>query len=345
MKQIISVFGTRPEIIKMAPIIPLLDKEFSHSIIYTSQHYSKEMADQFFEELGVRKPDVFLHVNSSEHSKLEEAILLEMKKSKAGYVIVYGDTNSTLAAARAAKKCGKKIIHLEAGLRSYDNEMPEENNRIETDRLSEILFPPTELSKEQLAKEGITKNVFVVGNLVVDACNLFAPRAPAEKGNYILLTAHRQENVDNSQKLSEIISALSGLGNVIFPVHPRTRKRLEEFGMKMPANVKLLEPVGYIRFLGLLKGAKLVITDSGGVQEEAATLHIPCLTIRAGNERWEAIIAGSNFLVSTDPKQIQSYARAILNSPLGERMRNAENPFGDGKTAQRIADILKRMLR
>lgn len=322
----------------------MLDKEFNNYFIFTSQHYTKELVDIFFEEMGVRKPDLFLNVRSSNLDKLQKALYIEFSNTDAKYVIVYGDTNSTMAAARAAKKANKKIIHIEAGLRSFDKNMPEENNRVETDHLSYILFAPTELAKQRLINEGIKKNVFVVGNLVVDACKKFASAVTAKNGDYILVTAHRQENVDKPTKLMEIMKALSKLERVVFPAHPRTRKRVEEFGIKIPKNIEFIKPLSYLKFLSYLKGAKLVITDSGGVQEEAATLHVPCLTIRDTNERWESVESGGNFVIGTTPELVCSYVREILFGCLGNKMRKAKNPFGDGKASIKIIRILKRLL-
>jgi len=341
MKSIISIFGTRPEIIKMAPLLPLLDNEFEHRFIFTSQHYSEDMMGIFFKELGVRAPDKFLEVKSSDMGKLENAIRAELENEAASWVLVYGDTNSTYAAAKAAKSLGKKVIHLEAGLRAYDDRLPEERNRVETDKISNILFAPTELARKHLEKEGITKNVFVVGNLIVDAAKMF-PETKRE-GSHILVTAHRQENVDDLPRLKKILSALSQFPKVIFPVHPRTKKRIEEHGLEFPENVEFTHPVGYKEFLSLLKGADLVLTDSGGVQEEAIIFGVPCLTLRESTERWETIEAGGNFLVGLEPLLIGAYAKQILEGDLGESMKNAKNPYGEN-VSEKIVRILKENL-
>ena len=339
-----TVFGTRPEIIKMAPLIPLLDSSFNNTFIFTSQHYSANMVKIFFKELDLRMPDQFLNVQSSDYNELQQATEKALIPLNPDYVIVYGDTNSTLAIARATKKLKKKLIHMEAGLRSYDPHMPEEYNRIETDRLSDYLFAPTELCRRQLAKEGLRKNVFVVGNLIVDACRRFAPRAP-RRDPCILVTVHRQENVDNPKKLVEILQSLNNLNEpIVFPAHPRTQKRIKEQSLKIPSNVRFMDAIGYIEFLGYLKSAKLVITDAGGVQEEAITLNVPCLTIRGGNERWEAIREGGNFLVGTEPALIEAYTRQILEGDLGEKMRKAKNPYGEN-VAQKTIQILQKELR
>ena len=340
--KIASVFGTRPEIIKMSQLIPLLDAGFWHRVLFTSQHYSENMAQIFFSGLGVRKPDAFLGVESSEYGVLQRAITQELERNPPDYLLCYGDTNSTLAAALAAKESGIRIIHVESGLRSYDQNMPEERNRVETDRLSHFLFAPTELSRLQLEREGLTKNVFVVGNTIVDACLAYAKKAKARKCN-VLVTAHRQENVDGAENLGKIFECLAGLGDVLFPVHPRTRKNIEKFGLRVPRNVQLEKPMGYLEFLGAMKGANLIITDSGGVQEECITLRVPCLTIRDTTERWETIEEGGNFLVGLNPQLVKSHAFQILNGTLGRSMRKARNPYGRNVSA-RIAKILAEKL-
>jgi UDP-N-acetylglucosamine 2-epimerase (non-hydrolysing) len=344
--KVVTVFGTRPEIIKMAVLIPLLDDEFDHTVIFTSQHYSYNMAKLFFEQLGLRDPDIILEINSSDKQSMEASLSSSLDKLKPALVTVYGDTNSAIAAARAAKSCGAKLAHLEAGLRSYDERMPEEHNRIETDKLSDFLFAPTGLAKKQLEKEGMKKNIYVVGNTIVDSVKTFSKKAkdPAF-GDYILLTAHRQENVDDPKWLSQLLDSIAKLSyKIVFPMHPRTKKMLEEFGYSLPANVKVLEPVGYFEFLGLMKNSSLVLTDSGGVQEECICLHVPCLTVRSSTERWEIVAEGGNFIVGSEPRLISSYVKQIIDGDLGQKMRKARNPLGDGKSSKRIARLLKSLL-
>lgn len=350
--KIATVIGTRPEIIKLSQLVPLLDKEFEHTFVFTGQHYSKFMADIFFEQLKVRKPDVFLGVESSDIGLLTDAIKKELKKINPAYVLVYGDTNSTLAAALAAKELNMKIIHVEAGLRCFDDRVPEERNRVQVDKMSDYLFPPTELAKKFLNTEGITKNVFVVGNTVVDACLKYIKQAvkpanlDAEAGEYILATVHRQENVDYEETLRDLLEIFRKINKkIVFPVHPRTGKNIEKFKLSMPENVSAIGPVGYFEMLWLIKNAKLVITDSGGVQEEAITLHAPCLTIRGANERWETIMAGGNFLITIDPFLVAHYVKMICDSELGERMKKAKNPYGEGNISRKIVEILKRELK
>lgn len=350
MKKILTVIGTRPEIIKMSRLISLLDEEFDHKFIFTSQHYSMNMVDVFFEEMKIRKPDFLLGVNSSEYEYMIKPLQSQIESIDPDYVLVHGDTNSTLAAAIAAKSCNKKLIHVEAGLRSFDKKMPEEINRILTDHMSDYLFTPTELTKSYLEKEGITKNVFVVGNTIVDVCNHYSEnqtnrinplkKYSLDENKYILLTMHRQENVDNPKILSEIITALTSIkSRIIFPIHPRTKNNLRKYNCILPENVMEIEPLGYLDFLQLEKNASLIITDSGGVQEEAITFNVPCLTIRTSTERLETILNGGNLLVGTNPELIRYYIEICLSN-LGNKMRTAINPYGNGKTSETIVKIL-----
>lgn len=348
--KILTIIGTRPELIKMSRLIPLLDKRFEHKFIFTSQHYSKNMVDIFLDELEIREPDLFLGIKSSEYDEIIKSLLPKIKEIKTDYVLVYGDTNSTLSAAIAGKRLGKKLIHVEAGLRCFDEEVPEEKNRVETDKMADYLFAPTKLNELFLKNENITKNVFVVGNTIVDACLKYSKlaekskildRLNVRKGEYLLVTAHRQETVDRPERLLKIIRAMGALPlKVVFPIHPRTKKKIIENNYKLPKNVIETEPLGYFDFLKLLRNSSLVLTDSGGIQEEAITLNIPCLTIRNSTERWETIINGGNFLVGIEPKLVSYYVKMILESGLGERMKDAKNPYGDGKTSERIAHLL-----
>lgn len=342
MTKIVTVLGTRPEIIKLAVLIPLLDKKFDHKVVFTSQHYSYNMAELFFEQLGIRKPDVILDSKSSNKDAIEKSLRSIFGELNPSLVVVYGDTNSTVAAARAAKSVGAKVAHIEAGLRSYDERMPEELNRIETDKLSDLLFAPTSLSKKQLENEGLINGIYVVGNTIVDAVKKFSKKAiNSTENNYILLTAHRQENVDNPKWLAQLIDSLSALNRkIIFPIHPRTKKMLEEFGYSMPRNVIVKEPLGYLNFLGFMKNALFVLTDSGGVQEECVCLHVPCLTVRSSTERWEIVAEGANFVVGSDPLLVSSYAKQIIDGDLGRSMRTAKNPLGKGSPSKKILDIL-----
>jgi UDP-N-acetylglucosamine 2-epimerase (non-hydrolysing) len=343
--RVATVFGTRPEIIKLSLLIPMLDRELDHAVVFTSQHYSQNMAGVFFEELGVRAPDCMLGINSSDYGELELGIAKALMKIRPTHVVLYGDTNSTLSGALAAKRLGAKIIHVEAGLRSFDSRMPEERNRIETDGLASLMLAPTGLSREFIRREGLRGKVSVVGNTVVDACLHYLKRVKekrvldkydVEKGEYVLVTAHRQENVDDPQNIIKILKALGALGQeVIFPAHPRTKKRLSEGKYDIPKNIKIVDAIGYLDFLPLLKNCSLVLTDSGGVQEEAITLKAPCLTIRYSTERWETISEGGNFLVGLEPNLVSYWARMVLESDLGKRMKRAKNPYGKGDASKK----------
>lgn len=350
VEAITTIIGTRPEIIKMSRLVPLLDKKFDHSFIFSGQHYSENMVDIFFEELNVRKPDHFLGVRSSEYFDLMPPMTKKLGKINSDCVLVYGDTNSTLAAALATKKLGKKLIHVEAGLRSFDKRMLEEFNRILTDHISDYLFTPTKYTEKLLERESLTKNVFAVGNTIVDAVYAYKPKAEKSKildelgvksEDYFVLTLHRSELVDNPVDFKKVIRALGSVGNkIIFPVHPRTEKNLSKFGVKLPKNIISTKPLGYFEFLKLLKEATLVMTDSGGVQEEAITLKVPCLTLMQCTERMETIEIGMNFLVGYDENKIKNGIDKILRGDLKENIKNLNNPYGDGNTSKKIIDIL-----
>lgn len=349
--KIAIVLGTRPEIIKIAPVIAGLQKrKIDHFIIHTNQHYSYEMDKLFFEELDLPQPKYNLHVGSNSQGKQTADALYKIEevliKEKPAIVLVQGDTNTVLAGALAATKLGIKVGHIEAGLRSYDRKMPEETNRVITDHVSDLLFAPTELPKKILIKEGIDKEKIVVtGNTIVDAVyqnrdvaekksNILS-KLSLEKKKYILLTSHRAENVDEKEKLEGIIAGASQAGNkfkmpVIFPIHPRTKLRIQEFGINVPAEIRMIDPVGFLEFLQLERGAKIIMTDSGGVQEEACILKTPCVTLRENTERPETVDVGANCLVGTNPERIIKGMSKLINK------NSWDNPFGDGKATDKI---------
>lgn len=351
------ILGTRPEIIKMSPIIRYLkDISLDFFILHTGQHYSYEMERIFFQELELPDADYNLEVGSGTHGQqtgkmlngIEDVLLQE----KPDVVLVQGDTNTVLAGALAAAKLGIKVGHVEAGLRSFDRSMPEEINRVVADHLSDYLFAPTVTAQQNLLQEGISSdNIFVCGNTVVDA--LFQNIGISEsklsvlddlglqKEGYFLVTAHRQENVDNEGRLNDIVNGLLDLHRqydipIIFSAHPRTINRLAEFGITLPEGIRIIEPPGYLEFLQLEKNAKLVLTDSGGVQEEACILRVPCVTLRNNTERPETIEVGSNILVGTNPSKILNGVSMML-----KQSRNWVNPFGDGKAAEKIISTLE----
>lgn len=352
------ILGTRPEIIKMSPIIRQLgEKSHDFFILHTGQHYSYEMDKIFFQELELPDADYNLEVGSGTHGQQTGKMLSEIEnvllQEKPDIVLVQGDTNTVLAGALAASKLGIKVGHVEAGLRSFDRSMPEEVNRVVADHLSDYLFAPTATARQNLIREGISGDkTFVCGNTIVDA--LFQNIGISEnkmsaldnlnlqKGGYFLVTAHRQENVDNKIRLNDILQGLSGLYQqygltIIFAAHPRTAKRMVEFNIRLPDGIRTIEPPGYLEFLQLEKYAKLVLTDSGGVQEETCILGVPCVTLRNNTERPETIDVGANVLVGTDPSKILDGVNVMISKP-----RNWVNPFGDGKASEKILSILER---
>jgi len=344
-----TIVGTRPEIIKLSTLVPLLDKKYDHSFVYTGQHYSPTMRDVFFDELRIRQSDYSLNAHSSDYSKLEEEVYPCLERENPSYVLVYGDTNSTVVGARAAKRIKSKLIHLEAGLRSFDQRMPEERNRIFVDSVSDYLLAPTVLTKTFLEYEGY-KNIYIVGNPIVDACKKYLPRALKRKtkdnleldDEFLLITAHRQENVDDPYALKELVRHLSELrGQCIYPIHPRTERRLKENEINLPENVKAIEPLGYFDFLNLLYNCSVVLTDSGGVQEEAITLKKPCITLRENTERWETILMGANRLFPLLHNQGSLSDAVEEMKDKSEYIRGLKNPYGEGNTSQKVVEVIE----
>ncbi len=351
------VASTRPEVIKLAPVLRELEKrKVEYRFITTGQHYDCMLFGKFIEELELRKPDYNIEVGSGTQAYQTSQALLELERiflrENPNVVIVQGDTNSTLSSALAAVKLHIPVAHVEAGLRSFDKRMPEEINRIIADHCSMLLFAPTEKAALNLINEGIfPEKVFIVGNTIVDAVlqNIkIAKRKSSitiKEKDYILLTLHRAENVDNKKTLENIVDALISINKkIIFPVHPRTKKRLEEFKLleKLKnSNIKLIEPLGYLDFLFLLSNAKLVLTDSGGVQEEAIILHVPCVTLRTTTERPETIEAGGNVLAGVEKEGIVKTLNSLLfDEERYAKMKKAKNPFGDGKSGEKIVSII-----
>jgi len=360
--KIAIIIGTRPEIIKMAPVLDEIEKRgIDYILIHTGQHYDHEMSDQFFLDLELKTPDFNIGVGSGSHGE-QTALMMKgienvLMSEKPDLVMVQGDTNAVMAGAIVGGKLHIPVGHVEAGLRSYDKTMPEEINRVVADACSKIYFVPTEESAINLIFEGITPHdIFITGNTVVDACirNLkiakkqsnIASNLDPEK-ELLTLTMHRPENVDNTQRLQNIVDALLEFKNldIIFPVHPRTVKNLKNFSLyqklKEKSHIKLIKPIGYLDFLLLLSNSKLVMTDSGGIQEEAITLNVPCITLRYNTERPETVKAGGNILVGADKEKIINSVNEILsNHNLYNRMQNALNPYGNGKASERIIDAI-----
>jgi UDP-N-acetylglucosamine 2-epimerase (non-hydrolysing) len=354
--RILIILGTRPEIIKMSPIIRECERlGLDYLILHTGQHYSYYMDGVFFEQLELPKPKYNLNVGSGSHSEQTGKMLIGigsvLNMEKPEVVIVQGDTNTTLAGALAAVKLGIKVGHVEAGLRSYDRRMPEEINRTLTDHCSDMLFAPTENSKTTLINEGIPESrIFVTGNTVVDAVvqNLEISKSKVkvlehlalDSGDYFLATVHRQENVDNAERFSRILKGLEKVQEelglpVVYPVHPRAKNRMEVFRIEVNG-LRLIEPVDYLSFLQLESNARLILTDSGGVQEEACILGVPCVTLRYNTERPETLKVESNVLAGTEPEEIVKKAKCMLNKP-----KNWPNPFGDGRAGERIVTIVR----
>jgi len=362
------IFGTRPEIIKLSSIIRhCIKKQIPFFTIHTGQHYSRGMSSSFLEELQLPEPDYNLNIRSKapfrqgDHTgrmmiKLEEILLREMPS----VALVQGDTNSVLAGALAVSKISTtrsftgfsiKLGHVEAGLRSYDRAMPEEINRVMADHLSDYLFAPTRKAKDIASHEGIKKTkVWVTGNTIVDALyhGLEVGRKNKDilsgnglkKDSYILLTLHRQENVDNRKRLDEILNAVKKIARkhkmpVVFPIHPRTVRKLKMFGIDPKSYLHVIEPCPFLDFLQLEANARLVLTDSGGVQEESCVLRVPCVTLRDSTERPETVESGANIIAGARSREIADSAEMMLN-----RKRDWRNPFGDGTAGKRIIEIL-----
>lgn len=346
------ILGTRPEIIKMSPIIRECEKRnLDYFILHTGQHYSYNMDKVFFEQLKLPEPKYNLDVGSGMHGeqtgKMLEGIEKVLIKEKPGIVLVEGDTNTVLAGALAASKLHIKVGHVEAGLRSYDRQMPEEINRVLADHCSDYLFAPTEKSKEILLKEGIEKDkIYVTGNTIVDAVyqNIKLSKEDIlkdlglKKKTYILVTVHRQENVDNPERFEGIIDGLELVSKefdlpIIYPIHPRSMKTIKKFGLNLNGNIRLIEPLNYLNFLQLENNAILIMTDSGGIQEEACILRIPCITLRDNTERPETVGVDANILAGTDPIYIIQCAKKMMN-----KKNEWNNPFGDGNSSKEIIE-------
>jgi UDP-N-acetylglucosamine 2-epimerase (non-hydrolysing) len=354
--EVTIILGTRPEIIKLAPVIRECEtRDLPYTLLHTGQHYSEELDEVFFDQLELPTPDYNLQVGSKSHGQqtadmiagIEELLLEESPD----IVLVQGDTNSVLAGAIAASKLDIVLGHVEAGLRSFDREMPEEVNRVLADHVAEYLFAPTDQSREYLREEGIDdEQIHVTGNTMVDAVHEHRELA-AEKSTilrefelsgdqYGLMTAHRAENVDDPERFSRLLEGVSrGAAKfdfeVVYPIHPRAENRIEEFSLPVPDRVRLVEPQDYLDFLKLEANAELILTDSGGVQEEACLLGVPCVTLRDNTERPETLRVGANELAGVDQGEIAAAADRMLSTD-----NDWQNPFGDGTTAEQIIEIL-----
>lgn len=347
--KVVTVLGARPQFIKAAVVSKVLREYSDEIIIHTGQHYDDNMSQIFFDELEIAKPNYNLNIGSGNHGYQTGRMLIDIEevllKEKPELVLVYGDTNSTIAGALAASKLLIPVVHIEAGLRSFNLNMPEEQNRILADHISRYLFTPTETAVTNLNKEGISKNVFNVGDVMYDSTLQF--RKVSEKKSkilsllnlenkeYILVTMHRAENTDNPNRLKSIVKAINlSKETVILPLHPRTKKFFNTYGLTFNDNVRLIEPVGYLDMLMLEGNSKKIVTDSGGIQKEAFFLEKPCITLRDETEWVETVSNGWNILASANTNDIISAINGFV--PTKEKI----NYFGDGNSSEKIVQVL-----
>ena len=365
---IISVVGARPNFMKMAPVLEQMLRvkneaiEIKHYLCHTGQHYDKKMSDVFFKELELPKPDIYLGVGSGSHTEQTAKIMIEFEKVlvkiKPDLVLVYGDVNSTAACSLVAVKLNIKVAHIESGLRSFDRTMPEEINRVITDSISDYLFVTEKSGYDNLIKEGVNKSkIFFVGNTMIDSLVKYKTKAgksgifkklKVERKGYALITLHRPANVDEKDNLKKILQFLNNLSRkikIVFPVHPRTQKNINIFGLEkfLNENIILCEPIGYIDFLALTMDAKLIVTDSGGIQEESTYLKVPCITLRQNTERPSTVEMGTNILLKTSVKdflsekylkRVEKVANNIIEGKMKVKGRIPEK--WDGRAGERI---------
>jgi len=349
MKKIVSIVGARPQFIKSAPLSKKIREKFKEVLIHTGQHYDPNMSDIFFKELSIHKPDYNLEIGSGYHGEQTGKMIIKIEevliKEKPDLVLVYGDTNSTIAGSLSAAKLHIKVAHVEAGLRSFNREMPEELNRVVTDHLSDLLFCPTETAVENLKEEGITEGVFNTGDVMYDAVLQFSKLAKnnskiletlkLEPKKYLYVTVHRAENTDDVGNLRSIIEALSQSGEkIIFPVHPRTKKVIDKLGIKLGDNIVRIGPLGYLDNLTLVENSNKVLTDSGGIQKEAHFLKVPCITMRKETEWVETVEDGWNIVTGANKNNILGAIKKP--NPIHEQSK----PFGDGSAAEKIVELL-----
>jgi UDP-N-acetylglucosamine 2-epimerase len=344
--RIVSVVGNRPQFVKSAPLsLALRENGLDEAVVHTGQHYDRELSTVFFEELGIPEPQHRLDLHTADPVAMEEHIRPLLERERPDLVLVYGDTNSTLAGARAAAAGGIPLAHVEAGLRSGDLTMPEEHTRIEVDAIATHLFCPDERSAETLRSEGVTGELHVVGDVMADASMRFAPAArerypiPYEAGRYVVATIHRQANVFQP-RLGGIVEGLNRIAEpVVFPAHPRTRSNMAADGLSLDPHVRLLDPLGYLEFASLASQSRVLVTDSGGLQKEAYWYGVPCVTVRPSTEWVDTVEVGANVLVDADPDAI---AAAVADARMP-----AERPvlYGDGHASDRIAAVLHATMR
>jgi UDP-N-acetylglucosamine 2-epimerase (non-hydrolysing) len=364
MKTVVHVVGARPNFMKVAPIYKAVARRgrLRQVLVHPGQHSDEKMSDVFFSDLGMPPPDVHLGVGSGTHAQQTARVMIELEKiferERPDLVSLVGDVNSTVAAALVAAKMSIGISHVEAGLRSFDRTMPEEINRVVTDRISDWLLTPSSDANENLRREGVEpERIALVGNVMIDSLLASKERADAlstvedlglTPRGYAVCTLHRPSNVDDRGRLAGLLDALGFVSKrapVVFPLHPRTRKMIAEAGLaaalESAPGLRVVDPMGYLEFLALTSGAKLILTDSGGLQEEATALGVPCLTLRENTERPITVTVGTNLVVGTDPERIKREAAEILDGR-GKKGRLPE--LWDGRTADRIADLYERVL-
>jgi UDP-N-acetylglucosamine 2-epimerase len=342
--KVLSVVGNRPQFIKSAPLsLALRSHGIEETVVHTGQHYDAELSQIFFEDLGLAEPRYRLDLRTSDTSAMEPAIAAAARAERPDWALVYGDTNSTLAGARAAVSLIVPLAHVEAGLRSGDLTMPEEHNRIETDRLAQLLLCPDERSRRSLEEEGVAGRIAVVGDVMYDASLLFAPLAreryepPHAPRTYVAATIHREANV-RQPRLRRIVDGLNRLEEpVVFPAHPRTRAALD--GVALAPHMELVDPLGYLEMAALVSNARVVVTDSGGLQKEAYWLGVPCVTARPSTEWVDTVEAGANVLVDDDPDRL---AAAVAHARMPE---DRPQLYGDGASADRVAALLGTLAR
>ncbi|MCA1578562.1 MAG: UDP-N-acetylglucosamine 2-epimerase (non-hydrolyzing) [Acidobacteria bacterium] len=363
MLKVINVVGARPNFMKVAPIVAAMKRraaKFQPLVVHTGQHYDAAMSDSFFRDLELPQPDTHLGVGSASHAAQTAAVMERFEpvviSEKPDWVLVVGDVNSTLACALVCVKLGVKVAHVEAGLRSRDRTMPEEINRLLTDQIADLLLTPSSDADANLRAEGIpAERIRLVGNVMIDSLLQNVERARGSRikhdlgvveKDYGVLTLHRPSNVDSPETFARILAALETITEtlpVIFPVHPRTRKTIAELGLSNRVasmkNLRLIDPLGYLDFLSLYSAARLVLTDSGGIQEETSALGIPCLTLRENTERPITVELGTNVVVGTDTSRIVAAASAALNG--SAKRTTHQPPFWDGHASERILDALE----
>jgi len=349
--KVFHIVGARPNFMKVAPVLSALraHQRVIQTLVHTGQHYDANMSDVFFEQLGIPAPDVNLAVGSGSHARQTAEIMMRFEpvvlEAKPDLVLVYGDVNSTVATALVCAKLGVRVGHVEAGLRSFDRTMPEEINRLVTDQLSDVLFTPSEDGDSNLQREGIAaEKIFRVGNVMIDSLLKLLPVARQQQRNglperYAVVTLHRPANVDDSATLKSILQSLVDVNRdlaVVFPAHPRTRQRIAEFGLKAD-QLRVIDPLPYVDFLGLQSRAQVVITDSGGIQEETTYLGVPCLTLRENTERPITVSLGTNVLVGRDPEKLRAELARVL---AGKHKKGTIPPLWDGRAGERIAQVI-----